>query len=140
MAAKKNNLHYVNHKEFKDRLRKYYETDIITDQLAMDVAKIAEGLSFAPNFINYSYKEEMVGDAKVKMFKALHNKAFNVDSPHNPFSYFTTIAFHAFITRIKKEKRYNETLNNYQEHVFESMVNDGTSGKVYVRQLDDTDE
>ena len=41
--------------------------------LADSLNKIATGLSYAPNFINYSYKDEMVGDAILKMFSALKN-------------------------------------------------------------------
>ena len=97
--------HYVNSKEFLEELSQYYKTDEVTDTLAGMITKIANGLSYAPNFINYSYKDEMVGDAILKMFSALKNKKFNLDSGNNPFSYYTTIAFHAFINRIKKEKK-----------------------------------
>ncbi len=47
---------------------------MIDEKLAIDISKIANRLSFAPNFINYSYKEEMVGDAIEKMFRALRNQ------------------------------------------------------------------
>ena len=97
--------HYVNGKDFEDAIRKYYETDKITDYLGEAIKKIASGLSFAPNFINYSYKDEMVGDAVVKMYQALKYKKFKLDHGFKPFSYFTTIAFHAFISRIKKERK-----------------------------------
>ncbi len=99
--------------------------------LAESINKIAIGLSYAPNFINYSYKDEMIGDAILKMFSALKNKKFNVDTGNSPFSYFTTIAYHAFINRIKKEKRYRETISKYQENVYSDIMNEG-SQTVYV--------
>ena len=49
---------------------------------------------------------------------------FNPEKSKNPFSYFTTIAFHAFINRIKKEKKHRETLTNYQEAVYSDMMTD----------------
>ena len=95
------------------------------------VTKIANGLSYAPNFINYSYKDEMVGDAILKMFSALKGKKFDITSKHNPFSYYTTIAFHAFINRIKKEKKYRETVNSYQETIYADLVNSNPGSNIY---------
>ena len=96
--------HYVNSKEFTQDITDYYNsgTDDIGNKLGESIYKIATGLSYAPNFINYSYKDDMIGDAIVKMFSALQSKKFNLETGNNPFSYFTTIAFHAFINRIKK--------------------------------------
>jgi len=114
--------YYVNPKRFLELLTVYYSTEDFVDELAESVYKIAVGLSYSPNFINYSYKDEMIGDAVVKMIAAVKNKKFNLDSPSNPFSYFTTIAFHAFINRIKKEKKYRETISQYQEQVYGSLT------------------
>jgi DNA-directed RNA polymerase specialized sigma24 family protein len=116
--------YYVNPKEFLQNLKDYYVTDDLIDELAISVYKIAVGLSYSPNFINYSYKDEMIGDAVVKMVAAVKNKKFRIDSPSNPFSYFTTIAYHAFINRIKKEKKYRETILDYQEQVYGNMATD----------------
>ena len=116
--------YYVSPKEFLQNLKDYYKTDDLIDELAESVYKIAVGLSYSPNFINYSYKDEMIGDAVVKMIAAVKNKKFKIDSPSNPFSYFTTIAYHAFINRIKKEKKYRETINDYQEQIYGDMALD----------------
>jgi hypothetical protein len=128
--------HYVNSKEFLEELSQYYKTDEVTDTLACMITKIANGLSYAPNFINYSYKDEMVGDAILKMFSALKNKKFNLDSGNNPFSYYTTIAFHAFINRIKKEKKYHETVTSYQETVYADLVNSNPGVNIYTKSSD----
>ena len=128
--------HYVNSKEFLEELRQYYESDEVTDTLASMITKIANGLSYAPNFINYSYKDEMVGDAILKMFSALKNKKFDLESGNNPFSYYTTIAFHAFINRIKKEKKYHETVTSYQETVYADLVNSNPGVNIYTKSSD----
>lgn len=114
--------HYVSPKRFLQLLKEYYESDDFVDELAESTYKIAVGLSYSPNFINYSYKDEMIGDAVVKMIAAVKNKKFNLESTSNPFSYFTTIAYHAFINRIKKEKKYRETINDYQEQVYGELI------------------
>lgn len=128
--------HYVNGKEFEDAIREYYRTDIITDYLGESLKKIAVGLSFAGNFINYSYKDEMIGDAMVKMYQALKYKKFKLDHGFKPFSYFTTIAFHSFISRIKKEKKHHQLIEEYRDRQYELMINadeDMRSHKVYVK-------
>jgi DNA-directed RNA polymerase specialized sigma24 family protein len=123
----KDRPHYVNSKDFLRELTTYYGQgdENVSEILGVYIYKIATGLSYAPNFINYSYRDDMVGDAIVKMFSALKNKKFDLDSGNNPFSYFTTIAFHAFINRIKKEKKQREVVSEYQEQVFENLVLEG---------------
>jgi|GEM_PF-3498183 len=115
--------HYVNSKEFEEQIRLYYKTDVITEYLAEAIRRIAYGLSFAPNFINYSYRDEMIGDAVVKMYQALKYKKFKLDHGFSPFSYFTTIAFHAFISRIKKEKKHHQIITDYRERNYDSLIN-----------------
>lgn len=122
---KKENAHYVSGKELLQQITDYYklgDEEQIPEALGVNVYKIAKGLSFAPNFINYSYKDDMIGDAIVKMFSALQQHKFKIDSGYNPFSYFTTIAYHAFINRIKKEKKHREVLTEYQESVYDELI------------------
>ena len=61
------------------------------------------------------------------------NKKFDIDSEYNPFSYFTTIAFHAFINRIKKEKKHHETISQYKESVYEQEMIESGAGHIYVK-------
>ena len=124
--------HYVNAKVFFEQIKTYYETDVLPDGLAESLHKIAVGLGYATNFINYSYKDEMIGDAVLKMWSALKNHKFNVETGNSPFSYFTTIAYHAFINRIKKEKKYRETITKYQEEVYHDAITEDSKGKVYI--------
>ena len=100
--------YYIKPKEFKASLQKYYDSDILTDDLAENIKKIAYGLSYNGSFINYSYKDDMIGDALIKMYSALKHKKYKFENNSNPFSYFTTIAYHAFINRIKKEKKHHQ--------------------------------
>ncbi len=57
--------HYVNGKEFEEEIKLFYKTGFVSNELGESINKIANGLSYASNFINYSYKEDMVGDAVV---------------------------------------------------------------------------
>lgn len=138
--AKKNKEHYVNREEFENELRLYYESDQMTDDLCIKLQKIATGLSFAPSFVNYSYRDDMVGDAMVKMYTALRDKKFKFANESSPFSYFTTIAFNEFVSRIKREKRHHDVVSNYRDRVYEDYMTDPEmSGYIYVKPSEDNE-
>lgn len=122
---------YVDPKEFDIEIMNYYSSGVISNNLAEMINKISHKLSFAGNFINYSYREEMVGDGVVRMMKALIAKKYDREKASNPFSYFTKIAFNAFRNRIKKEKHIHETHEKYQEqlNLFSSNYNLITKNK-----------
>jgi hypothetical protein len=137
-ADKSQKPHYVNAKEFEEEIRVYYGSGNISIKLGESLTKIANGLSYAPNFINYTYRDDMIGDAVVKMFSALKSQKFRLDSGFSPFSYFTTIAFHAFINRIKKEKKHNTALNDYREAMYTDIMHEDPEGrKVYIKPTHD---
>jgi len=141
MSKDKKAEYYIKPKEFKESLQKYYDSDKLTDDLAENIKKIAYGLSYNASFINYSYKDDMIGDALIKMYAALKYKKYKFETGSNPFSYFTTIAYHAFINRIKKEKKHHQAICDYKEKVYEELMTDpnNTHGHVYVKPLDDDD-
>ena len=52
---KREGEYYIEPKVFKASLQKYYDTDVLTDDLAENIKKISYGLSYNSNFINYTY-------------------------------------------------------------------------------------
>ncbi len=116
---------YVDPIEMEQLIIKYYETGVLKDDLADMVQKIATRLGYAQNFINYSYKSEMIGDAVIKMITALTRKRFKCNSGYNPFSYFTKVAYRAFQNRIKKEKKEHDTIHRYQNEVYSLLIESG---------------
>ena len=83
----------------------------VTDYIATCFLKISEGLSHRPNFVRYTYREEMVMDAVENCLRAIGNykieTATRTGKP-NAFSYFTQICYFAFIRRITKEKKQQD--------------------------------
>ncbi len=126
--------YYVDPEKFKNSIKEYYQSNQCTHYLGECLNKIAEGLGYNPKFINYSYKEEMIGDALIKMFGALKGKKYNIESESSPFGYFTTIAFHAFINRIKKEKRHHDALTEYRDRKYEEILCE-SEGHIYVKPI-----
>ena len=124
---------YVEPKKFDEEIMKYYDSGEMSDELASMVSKIANKLSYASNFVNYTYREEMVGDGIVRMFKALMAKKYDREKGTNPFSYFTRIAFNAFRNRIKKEKHIHEAHEKYQQEYM--MVSEGYNNLLKNNQI-----
>ena len=65
--------------------------------------KIATRLSHKPNFINYSFRDEMICDGIENCIQYIRN--FDPEKSKNPFSYFTQIIYYAFLRSIQKEKK-----------------------------------
>lgn len=120
-----NKDYYVSPKQFSLLIEQFYTSGVLTDELVTMATKIAHRLAYKPNFINYSYRDDMVGDAIVKMVAALQHKKFNpVKAKGNPFSYFTKIAINAFRNRIKKEKKQHDAVTNYQQELYDQLITD----------------
>lgn len=106
--------HYVNNKEFLDEMIRWKkeireaedsgdDRPPISEYIGNCFLKIAERLSSKSNFVNYPYKEEMIGDGIENCLMYAHN--FNPRKSKNPFSYFTQIIYYAFLRRIEREKK-----------------------------------
>lgn len=75
----------------------------VPEYIGRAIYMIANRLATRPNFIGYTYREEMIGDGIENCLMYLHN--FNPDKSKNPFAYFTQIIWYAFIRRIQKEQK-----------------------------------
>ena len=65
--------------------------------------KIANHLSYKPNFVNYMFREDMISDGIENCVQYIHN--FDPEKSKNPFAYFTQVIHYAFLRRIQKEKK-----------------------------------
>ena len=75
----------------------------VSEYIAKCFIGIAEHLSYRPNFMNYPFREDMVGDGIENCILYAHN--FDPSKSKNPFSYFTQIIYYAFLRRIEKEEK-----------------------------------
>ena len=136
MARRKRSEHYVNNKEFLAALIKYREDvdiakirdkpkPVIPRYIGECFLKIANHLSFKPNFVNYMFKEDMISDGIENCVQYIHN--FNPEKSQNPFAYFTQIIHYAFLRRIQREKRQLEIKNKILEKSGYSEVFDDSN-------------
>ena len=113
-TSKKSKEHYVSNKDFLAAMVEYKDLvnkakkegkqkPLVTNYLGNCFLKIANHLSYRPNFINYTFRDDMISDGIENCLQYLDN--FNPTKSNNPFAYFTQIIYFAFIRRIQKEKK-----------------------------------
>jgi len=111
---KREPINYVNNKDFLELLKEYVSAreyaknnDLkkprVPEKIGAIFIKIATNLSNKYNFVNYTYKEDMVGDGIVNAIEAIDS--FDPLKSSQPFSYFTMVIWRAFLRRIEREKK-----------------------------------
>ena len=119
MTTKKVNEHYVNNKEFTAAVAEYSagikeakanDTELpkMSEYIGECIYKIATRLSTRPNFINYTYRDEMICDAIENCIQYIGN--FNVEKSNNcrKFHFFYLIFAVETIQgrKLYEDKRY----------------------------------
>ena len=136
--------HYVDNQRFLEEMTKYQQERKEAKDKGLDdpmcpeyigecFMKIANRLSYRPNFINYAFRDDMISDGIENCVQYMSN--FNPEKSKNPFAYFTQIIYYAFLRRISKEKKQqsikqkmidNDTLKTHETMDFDDEVYDNT--------------
>jgi hypothetical protein len=117
-----NSRHYVDNKEFLVAITEYRERvqaakaageqkPRVTEYLGECMVKIANHLAYKSNFVNYTFRDEMILDGIENCITYIDN--FDPEKSKNPFAYFTQITYYAFIRRIQKEKKQMDTKKKF---------------------------
>jgi len=107
--------HYVDNKAFLAALREYRSAcrkskqtnrrmPPVPEFIGECFLRIATHLSYRPNFINYTFREDMISDGVENCLMYMHN--FNPRKSKNPFGYFTSVIYYAFVRRIQRERKH----------------------------------
>lgn len=118
--------HYVDNKKFYEALVEYKQSiedakangqpkPMVSNYIGECFLKIATHLSYKANFINYTYKDDMISDGIENCLTAVEK--FDPARSTNPFAYYTQIIYFAFIRRIQKEKKQQATKYKMLENV-----------------------
>ena len=130
--AKSKKPHYVDNKLFLQAMIEWKEKCLIaeeeekaqppvTNYIGECFLKIATHLAYRPNFINYTYRDDMISDGIENCLQYVSN--FNSKKSSNPFAYFTQIIYYAFVRRIQKEKKQTHIRNKMIENkVYDSYT------------------
>ena len=134
--------HYVDNKKFLESMIEYRNKCIkaeeknrkkpdVTNYIGECFLKIANHLSYRPNFINYTYRDDMISDGIENCLQYMSN--FNPEKSNNPFAYFTQIIYYAFIRRIQKEKKQMQVKSKLIQNAGVENMMDQLAGddKVY---------
>ncbi len=140
--------HYVNNADFLAAIKEYKQKVLeaeesgaekpqVSNYIGECILKIATHLSYKPNFINYSYKDDMILDGIENCIQYIDN--FDPTKSSNPFAYFTQIIFYAFLRRIAKEKKQsyikNKLIKDMPFELFELQEQD-ESGNYHNTYID----
>ena len=144
--TRKKSEHYVDNKvflqamiEYKDKCEKAEKRKRkkppVTNYIGECFLKIANHLSYRPNFINYTFRDDMISDGIENCLQYLDN--FNPAKSNNPFAYFTQIIYYAFIRRIQKEKKQSNIKYRMieQANIDEFAVLPGDTNNDYKNQF-----
>lgn len=118
--------HYVDNKKFYEALVEYKNQvdnaknlglpkPQVSNYIGECFLKIATHLSYKANFINYTFKDDMISDGIENCLTAVEK--FDPTRSSNPFAYYTQIIYFAFIRRIQKEKKQQATKYKMLESV-----------------------
>ena len=132
--------HYVDNKhlfavivEYKQAVAQAKAEDkpkpMIPNYVGECILLIAKRLSTKPNFVNYSYRDEMISDGIENCISYFDN--FDPEKSTNPFAYFTQIIYFAFLRRIQKEKKQTYIKHKTAENsmLFNELVEQGEDGE-----------
>ena len=158
MAKQKTeNRHYVNNKEFLAAMTEYRTARVaaeeagetpprVSNYIGECFVKIANHLAYKSNFVNYTFREEMILDGIENCITYINN--FDPAKSSNPFAYFTQITYYAFLRRIQTEKKQLDAKYRYiqsldLQNMMEERAADGGSNEYleYMkRQIDEANK
>jgi|TARA_Y100000004_G_scaffold196576_1_gene267031 DNA-directed RNA polymerase specialized sigma24 family protein len=140
-----NSSHYINNKEFLEAMTVFRKERIeaedsgeerpqVPNYIGECFVKIANHLAYKANFVNYTFRDEMILDGIENCLTYMDN--FDPEKSKNPFAYFTQITYYAFIRRIQKEKRHMETKFKYIQSLdIEQLLEEGEGSTEYVTYM-----
>jgi len=138
--------HYVDNKKFLAALIEYKagidaakekneELPRVPRYIGECFIKIATHLSYKSNFINYTFKDDMISDGIENCLTAAAK--FDPAKSSNPFAYYTQIIYFAFIRRIQKEKKHQATKYKIIENLDLDSIIQNSDDSESSRQLVD---
>ena len=138
--------HYVDNKKFLAALIDYKAsidaarvegkpTPQVTKYIGECFIKIATHLSYKSNFINYTFKDDMISDGIENCLTAATK--FDPSKSSNPIAYYNQIIYFDIIRRIQKEKKHQATKYKIIENLDLDSIIQNSDDSESSRQLVD---
>ena len=139
--------HYVDNEKFYSALVEYRNeidhakaNDLpkprISNYIGECFLKIATHLSYKANFINYTFKDDMISDGIENCITAVEK--FDPERGKNPFAYYTTVTYWAFVRRILKEKKVQAIKYKMMENIdIDQIISHADGDEEFITQMMD---
>ena len=120
--GRKRSNYYIDPDELYAEIKKFKEseTDIMSEELGKMLIKLANKYASMPQFSGYSFKEDFIADAILRMVQQIHK----IDLSHpkcNPFFYLSKTCYHVFISKITKEKKFTVMKEQLRDKYYDSF-------------------
>ena len=121
---------YVSNDDFWAALKRFNDSSMTLREhpdgnyIGECIVKICTNLSYSNNFIGYTYRDEFIEDAIENCIKYI--KSFDPNKSKHAFTYFSKVAYYAFLRRLKKEKE--------EQRVKFKMMSDSTTLQDIIEQ------
>lgn len=110
----KTNHHYVDNKKFYEDIVAFRKSCLeaqeagkprpdIPEEIVNNIILISTHLAYRPNFSGYSFRDDMVHAGIENCIRYIMN--FDPEKSQNPFAYFTSVCWYAFVRLIKESKK-----------------------------------
>lgn len=130
--TKKKKTQYLDNVKFYEEMKIYHQNVAVAKKQGKEIPTcsnfigkcfmdIAEHIGQMNSFRNYSFLDEMKGDAVENCL--LYCRSFDPEKSSNPFAYFSLTVYRAFLRRIAKEKK--ELYIKYKAIVNQGIFDDG---------------
>jgi hypothetical protein len=126
--------HYVRNADLLPAITEAKEKGEVTERLIKMIWMIADRYSKKGNFVNYSFRTDMVSSAVENLCR--NALKFNIEKYDNPFAFYTTAIHNSFLQFIANEKK--------QQNIRDLLLIDSGSnpsfGFIDVKALKDSDD
>lgn len=120
-TRKSKDAFYIDPDKFRDAIVEFYATGEFSEKLGEFVYLLCKRVGNNTSWINYTYNDELVQEAILKVSRVLIRKKYD---PYrgNAFSYFSMVAINTIKNGIKQADKKETTLENYQSQMYEELV------------------
>ena len=98
--------HYLTNAELLASIAEAKEQGKLTTRLAKNLHILAERYSYSHNWVNYSFREDMVAAAVMNLCVNWHK--FDPTMGDNPFAYYTQAVYRSFLQYLAEEKKQRD--------------------------------
>jgi len=106
VIPKKRSRNYLNNPDLLVEVALSKKAGKMTNKLATMLLMLCERYATKPNYVNYTYNDDMRGYAMMMICRTWHK--FDHTKSNNPFAFYTQCIKHSFIQYLNQEKRQRD--------------------------------